>query len=416
MSASPLHLQVEGDQALIAREAPTQRVVEVVIRAPETSSEAQQRIPLNLALVLDRSGSMSGEKLHYVKRTAAYLIETLTETDQLALVVYDDHVEVLSPGFPLTPAQRQHLLTELSRVESRGSTNLAGGWLAGCEMVAQASTQAHLNRVLLLTDGLANVGITDPVELAYHAHELARRGISTSTFGVGLDFNEHLLERMATEGDGNFHFIESPQDIPHLFAREFKELLKITAREVELTVDIPNGVTVNVCGGWRHSLEDGRLRLTVGSLAAGRTQELYLEIITPPNAEAAGLRLAFLVRARDEANGILEARADLGFTYAVQSEVAAEPRNQDLLARFAKVALADASLDALRLEREGRRREAGGVLLRRLSQVDKAVDAQTRAEYEQFIRRTEEGLEEDERKRLLHQRHVERRRREDWDW
>lgn len=416
MSASPLHLQVEGDQALIAREAPTQRVVEVVIRAPETSSEAQQRIPLNLALVLDRSGSMSGEKLHYVKRTAAYLIETLTETDQLALVVYDDHVEVLSPGFPLTPAQRQHLLTELSRVESRGSTNLAGGWLAGCEMVAQASTQAHLNRVLLLTDGLANVGITDPVELAYHAHELARRGISTSTFGVGLDFNEHLLERMATEGDGNFHFIESPQDIPHLFAREFKELLKITAREVELTVDIPNGVTVNVCGGWRHSLEDGRLRLTVGSLAAGRTQELYLEIITPPNAEAADLRLAFLVRARDEANGILEARADLGFTYATQSEVAAEPRNQDLLARFAKVALADASLDALRLEREGRRREAGGVLLRRLSQVDKAVDAQTRAEYEQFIRRTEEGLEEDERKRLLHQRHVERRRREDWDW
>jgi Ca-activated chloride channel family protein len=416
MSTSSLHFHVESDQTLIAREAPTRRVVEVVIKAPEASVEAQQRIPLNLALVLDRSGSMSGEKLHYVKRAAAYLIETLAETDQLTLVVYDDHVDVLSPGFPLTPAHRERLMRELSRVESRGSTNLAGGWLAGCEMVARAATQAHLNRVLLLTDGLANVGITDPEELAHHAHELARRGISTSTFGVGLGFNEHLLERMATEGDGNFHFIESPQDIPHLFAREFKELLKITAREIELTVDIPTGVTVNVCGGWRHTLEDGRLRLAVGSLAAGRKQELYLEVTTPSATDVTDLKLAFMVRARDEANGILEARADLGFIYATQDEVAAGPRNQDVLARFAKVALADASLEAMRLEREGRRSEARASLLRRFSQVGDAVDTRTRTDYEQFIQHVEEGLEEDERKRILQQRHVERRRREDWDW
>ncbi|MCX8024481.1 MAG: hypothetical protein N3A60_04710, partial [Thermanaerothrix sp.] len=237
-----------------------------------------------------------------------------------------------------------------------------------------------------------------------------------TAFGVGLGFNEHLLERMATEGDGNFHFIESPQDIPNLVAREFKELLNLTARDIELTMDLPAGVMVNVYGGWRHSYENGRLRLVVGSLAAGRSQELYLEITTPPNAEATDLHLAFLVRARGEANEVLEAHADLGFTYAARSEVEAAPRNQDLLARFAKVVLADTSLEALRLEREGRRSEASGSLLRRLSQVGKMVDDQTRAEYERFIQRTEEGLEEDERKRLLQQRHVERRRREDWNW
>ncbi len=415
MSASPLHLRVEGDQMLVAREAPTRRVVEVVITAPERAHQTRQRIPLNLALVLDRSGSMSGEKLRYVKQAAMYLVETLEEADQLAFVVYDDQVDVLSPGLPLTPAHRQHLAHAIRQVESGGSTNLSGGWLAGCELAAKAATTAHLNRVLLLTDGLANVGITNPEELAQHARELARRGISTSTFGVGLDFNEHLLERMATEGDGNFHFIEAPQDIPNLFAREFKELITVTAREVELTMDLPKGVTVNVCGGWRYTLEDGRLRLAVGALAAGRSQELYLEVTVPPDAEAKDLTLTFLVRARDEANGVLEARAERTLTYTSQDEVAAAAVNQDLLARYAKVTLADASLEALRLEREGRRHEARGSLLRRLSQVYPAMDAQTRTEYEKFTERIEEGFEEDERKRLSQQRHVERRRREDWE-
>ena len=122
------------------------------------------------------------------------------------------------------------------RVEPRGSTDLCGGWLRGCEQVALAQTPGAVTRVLLLTDGLANAGITDPAEIVGHAGELRRRGIATTTIGVGDDFDEHLLGAMADAGGGHFYYVEHDEQIPRRIETEVGEALEVTLREARLRV------------------------------------------------------------------------------------------------------------------------------------------------------------------------------------
>ena len=218
-------------QAAVASDRPT--TLDLLVKVtPPPAPASLDRPPLNLGLVLDRSGSMQGHKLKHAKQAVAYAIEQLLPSDRVSLCSFDNTVRV---EIPSTLAQdKQALLAIVNRIHTGGSTALHAGWLEGGVQVSQHLNPQHLNRVLLLSDGLANVGETNPDRIAHHVQGLTQRGVSTSTMGLGNDYDEDLLAAIAAAGDGNFFHIESPAQLPDFFATELQGLMATLGRQVSL--------------------------------------------------------------------------------------------------------------------------------------------------------------------------------------
>ncbi|GAB4401249.1 MAG: VWA domain-containing protein [Microscillaceae bacterium] len=201
-------------------------------------SPQKERIPLNVSLVIDRSGSMVGDKLKYAKKALDFVIDNLHKEDYLSIVQYDNEVEVVSASAAV--AQKATLHALVAQIAARGATNLSGGMLEGFQQVQSTQKPGYVNRVLLLSDGLANEGVTDPTRLQQMVQKKFReQGIALSTFGVGADFNEDLMTHLSEYGGGNYYFIDSPDKIPAIFASELSGLLSVVAQNARLKVQFP---------------------------------------------------------------------------------------------------------------------------------------------------------------------------------
>jgi Ca-activated chloride channel family protein len=245
------------------------------------ASRTTTRPPVNVAIVLDRSGSMSGEKLRLAKSAVEAAIARLQPSDRFSVVVYDDVVDVIIASTPASVEARRGAVAHLATIEARGSTNLAEGWLRGCEQLASHLVDAGVNRCLLLTDGLANVGITDHGELAAHAAELRARGVSTSTFGVGVDFDESLLQDLADAGGGHFYYIADAAHIADAITSEVGETLEVVAREVTLEVAARDDVTVEPISPYRATDAGNRTIIALGDLGAEQVVQVVLRLTFP---------------------------------------------------------------------------------------------------------------------------------------
>lgn len=232
----------------------------VNLQAGKAAKQAE-RPGLNLSLVLDRSGSMEGEKLKYAKEACKFLIDNLEKDDIISLVIYDDDVEVLSASSKVQ--DKQALKDKIDRIREDGSTNLSGGMLEGYNQVKSTYDPKRVNRVLLLSDGLANQGITDQAELQKIAQQKNREeGITLSTFGIGADFNEILMTNLAEYGSGNYYFIESAEKIPEIFAKELKGLLSVVAQNSKIEIEFPSDyLSVAKVYGFPHKAENGKIEI-----------------------------------------------------------------------------------------------------------------------------------------------------------
>jgi Ca-activated chloride channel family protein len=254
----------------------------VRIQPPRPEAEVA-RPPLNLGLVLDRSGSMQGEKLEYAVQAARYVVEHLLPADRVSLTVFDHEVRTLVESTPAT--EKARLLAALTELTARGQTALHAGWAAGSTEVARHVRTGHLNRVILLSDGQANEGETNPARIAKSVGAMAHLGVSTTTMGVGEDYNEDLLEGMARAGDGDYHFIESPAQLPAFFAQELRGLMATFGRKVSMRLEVPEGVkVVEVFNDFERD-ERGGYRLP--NLVAGRTLDVGVRLEVSPGASVA---------------------------------------------------------------------------------------------------------------------------------
>ena len=255
----------------------TYLVVHVVAPRPANPT----RVPIDLALVLDRSGSMAGDELALAKAGVRTALDLLRPEDRANLVAYDHEVELLAPLAHLDPYARRSLETQLARLEARGSTDLFGGWMAGCESLTSGRDRLagpRVARTLLLTDGQANVGTVDPTEIAHHAAQLRVRGITTSTLGVGVGFEEMLLTGMAEAGGGNFAYAEHAGVLPAFFARELGELLTVAALDARLRLTLPKGLRATLLNPYPVDRVGKTLTVQLGHLPAGLTLDLVFSV------------------------------------------------------------------------------------------------------------------------------------------
>lgn len=398
---------VRTDRALIPAGQSCQRYVHLTLTAPTAPSKGD-RPALNLSLILDRSGSMSGNKLAYVKRAAEHALRLLGERDRASVVIYDDQVEVLAPSQPMSPANREHTVRAVKRLRTGGMTNLSGGWFTGCDQIADHQRDEAINRALLLTDGLANQGITDQEELAGHAKALRQRGISTTTFGVGNDFNEFLLQAIADAGGGHFYFIDSPDQIPNYFHGELGEMLDTVARETTLSLDLPAGATARLINDIRHETTDWGLRVFLGDAYSGQTHELVLRLDLPAKALGETLNVVPRLAYHDvTSQSTREVGGDpLVYTVASASQVADQPVDEDVLIIAARLEAEGAKLQALKLEREGQLDQAKSLLRRAVQAVAAFAPAPAaravQAELEELEEEVADGLTEARRKRVTY--------------
>jgi Ca-activated chloride channel family protein len=345
-----MRFQVETDRPLIAHDSQT-RYVLATIAAPEGAP--RQRPPVNLGLVIDRSGSMGGEKIRLAKDAAVAAIRRLDSRDRFCVVSYDDFVEVVVPSTIATAQAIKDAVRAIMSIEARGSTDLCGGWLRCCEQVAMFQATDAVTRVVLLTDGLANQGVTDPTEIIGHAGELRRRGVTTTTIGVGEDFDEQLLGRMADEGGGHFYFVERDEQIPRAIETEVGESLEVTLRGAQLRVGPAAVASVTPIAAFPTRREGDEWVIELGDLVSG--QELTVPVrvsfmshgIRGPLGSA--VRLSFGVVAA----ACPSVAADVEWTIVTGPEVGAQARNRRVDHAVAQAYASVARQEAGRLNREG---------------------------------------------------------------
>jgi len=235
--------------------------LDVLVEAFAADLAVKKALPLNLAFVIDRSGSMRGKPLAEAKACVKDMIRKMKPTDRAAVVVYDDRIDTVIGS--MTVAEMRTILdARLDAIGDRGNTNLHGGWLAGAEQAAPGSGAHALSRIILLSDGQANAGIQNIAEIASQARKMADAGVTTSTYGLGNSFNEELMTEIAAQGNGSAYYGESAEDLMPRFVAEFDALAATVGRDASLA-SAPQAECIN---GFRTHPNGGAL---IPNLVAG---------------------------------------------------------------------------------------------------------------------------------------------------
>ena len=255
-----MQASIRLDQSVVTVAVDDTVHVLVELEAPPSKTDVI-RPPLDLVAVIDRSGSMNGQPIEAVKSAIDLLVRLIGPDDRLALISFDDQVDV---NLPLEHHTAETASPHISRIFARGSTNLSGGWLKAVELLSAARPEAA-RKIILLTDGHANVGITDSVQLLALAGAQAQHDISTTTIGYGLKFDEELLGAIADAGQGNAYFAEGPDDAPRIFGSEFDGLSSIVAQNLSVEIRVNQSVSVvNILNDYPTSPAEHGVTISLG--------------------------------------------------------------------------------------------------------------------------------------------------------
>ncbi len=240
---------------------------------------AAERTPMNLALVLDVSGSMADpQKLPYLKQSLNLFLQELRPEDWVGIVAYNDDAVLLRPIESVGTGAWIRSIVEM--LAAGGSTNLHAGLMMGFEEVERSFDLRRNNRVILLTDGIANVGVTDPDRIAADALAHSQRGVNVSTIGLGLDMNDALLSTLARQGHGAYHFVDSAQEMDKVFRQEVEGLLEKVASDVHVSVEAYPGASLTMITGLDGAPPTQGAEVVLQDMGAGDSQVVLARLQT----------------------------------------------------------------------------------------------------------------------------------------
>lgn len=253
--------------------------------------EADKKRPgVNLALVLDKSGSMQGDKIKRAREAAIDAINLLEPDDIVSIITYDSTVNVLVPATKLT--DKEQVISKIRSIQPSGNTALFAGVSKGAAEVRKFLEKERVNRVILLSDGLANVGPSSPGELGSLGKSLVKENITVSTLGLGLGYNEDLMVQLASTSGGNHLFIEKASELADIFRKEFDDVVSVVAQEIDINVTIPEGIRPIRVLGNDADITGQKIVTRLAQIYSEQDRHVVIEVELPASEDKQKLDLA----------------------------------------------------------------------------------------------------------------------------
>ena len=360
ISAATVDLEVSVSNPFLIADQEQSIFLKVGLTGSDLGEE--RRTPANVSIVLDRSGSMDGEKMARAKEAASIAISMLDDRDIVSIVTYSDTVSVLVPATKVS--DRNYIQRRIETVFASGSTALFAGVSKGADEVSKFLEQNSVNRVILLSDGLANIGPDSPRALGSLGESLKRSGVSVTTIGLGLGYNEDLMVQLAKQSDGNHSFVENYNDLTRIFRYEFQDILSVVAQDVKIEINCPEGIVPQRILGRDAEIIGNKVYTNINQIYSNQEKYLLVELKVPANRAGSKINLADVsINYEDmKSKKTDKITGNTAVEFTGSEKTVTESINKDTVVDAVRQISAQTSEAAIKLRDEGKVEEAQDLL------------------------------------------------------
>ncbi len=332
-----------------------------------------ERSEINVALVIDRSGSMEGQPMIDAKQAAQNFIERLANGDTVAVVSFSDNVRVDFPSSVVTANNRQAIRRSIDTMYADGGTNISGGFEAGVREIQRSSNEQRIDRIILLTDGMPNYGMTSTPQLSDLVRRHQREGMTLTAIGFGLHYNEDLMAAMADAGAGNYYYAKDRQAVADAFTTEFQQLNSIVARRTVLRVTLGEGVRAAEVVGYPFEQNGQVVEIALAEFYSGQNKNILMQLhastVTAGSLPVADIYLGYEDSVKEQN---VTQNVSLSAVVTDDSSVLETNMNKQVLTRVEEVQIAKSVQVAMTQYQEGRADEAKETLRNQSQKTDAA--------------------------------------------
>jgi Ca-activated chloride channel family protein len=330
-----MNAALSGSRVLLAGNGEVYMAVDLVVK----ERPGEKRAPVNMAIVIDHSGSMAGDKIVQARSAAKGIVERLDAGDRVALIQYDDTAQVLVSSINMDGEGKKRMIQAIDGIGDAGGTNLHGGMMLGIAEAKKAMGGERINRVVLLSDGQANVGVVDPQLIARDASQAADQGVRVTTIGLGIDYNEDLMEAIAENGRGQYYYVKDAAGLESVFAGELRSMQGTVATAAELRID-PACAGVEVADVYGYNFRrDGRsVVVPLSDMFGGEKRKVLVKLKVPAGTSGAkGLARTTLAFEDKIAGGKKTASVNLGVEVSGDADAVRQSIDSEVMGKVEEV-------------------------------------------------------------------------------